>query len=139
MGFHSSVETEVETMARAWGLDTLFNVNCRTLFLFQKTQKKSNPGRPGEIFLATRNGGNIAIFSFGLMIEVNSSKSVNLNASLRPISPRSSIVMSFQHSIIGLEKRGPHQKKFTKASKPSKFKTLMRPRIPITVIETDWT
>ena len=31
-------------------LDTLFNVNCRTLFLFQKTQKKSNPGRPGEIF-----------------------------------------------------------------------------------------
>ena len=26
------------------------------------SQKKSNPGRPGEIFLATRNGGNIAIF-----------------------------------------------------------------------------
>ena len=46
-------------------VDTLFNVNCRTLFYFKKP-KKSNPGRPGEIFLATRNGGNIAIF-FGLM------------------------------------------------------------------------
>ena len=31
-------------------LDTLFNVNCRTLFLFQKTKKKSNPGRPVEIW-----------------------------------------------------------------------------------------
>ena len=49
-------------------LDTLFNVNCRTLFLFQKTQKKAIPAARVRFFLATRNGGNIATFFFGLTL-----------------------------------------------------------------------
>ena len=66
VAFNMEVWCALDQTNRGGGLDTLFNVNCRTLFLFQKTQKKAIPAARVRFFLATRYGGNIAISFFGL-------------------------------------------------------------------------